>query len=71
MLLWTLLILGLLSLAVSLYCFKWYSNLNKELDLNSKKVEWSDYIISGLCAYLGFPGSLFIIGGSIYCMLAK
>lgn len=71
MLLWALLILGLLSLATSLYCFKWHSDLNKELVLNPKKVGYSDYLISGLCAYLGFPGSLFIIGGSIHCILAK
>lgn len=71
MLLWVFLILGLLSLSVSLYYFKWHSDLNKELDLNPKKVCYYDYLISGLCAYLGSPGSLLIIGGSIYCILAK
>lgn len=71
MLLWVFLILGLLGLAASLSCLKWHNDLNKELDLNPKKVGYFDYIISGLCAYLGFPGNLFIIVGSIYCILAK
>lgn len=71
MILWVMLILGLLSLAASLYCFKWHNDLNKELDRDPKNVEYGDYLMSDYGAYLELPGSLVIIGSSIYCLLAR
>lgn len=71
MILWVMLILGLLSLVMSLYCFKWHNDLNKELDKNPRKVEYAGYLISAYGVFLLFPVSLFIIGGSAYCLLAK
>lgn len=71
MILWVMLILGLLTLAMSLYCFKWHSDLNKELDENPRKVEYGDYLLSAYGSFLLFPLSLFVIGGSICCLIVK
>lgn len=71
MVLWVLLILGLLSLAMSLYCFKWHNDLDKELDENPINVSYGDYLLSAYGSFLLTPASLLIVGGSIYCLLAK
>lgn len=71
MILWVMLIFGLLTLAMSIYCFKWHSDLNKDLDECPMEVEYSDYLLSAYGSFLLLPVSLFVIGGSIYCILAK
>lgn len=71
MILWIMLAVGLISLVMSIYNFKWHKELNKELDRHPKRVEYGDYLLSGLGAYLLLPASLFIIGASICCLVAK
>lgn len=71
MVLWVLLILGLLSLAMSLYCVKWHNDLDKELDENPMNVSYGDYLLSAYGSFLLTPVSILIVGGSIYCLLAK
>lgn len=62
---WIMLVIGLILLGISIYCFKWHDELNK------KCVDYGDYLVSGLGAYLLLPADLFIIGGSIFCLLVK
>ena len=71
MILWIMLVVGLVALATSIFCCKRHDELNKELDRRTKRVDYGEYLISGLGGYLLLPASLFIIGGSIFCLLAK
>lgn len=67
MMLWIMLVIGLISLGISIYCFRWHGALDKHFG----HVDYWGYLISGLGAYLLFPASLFIIGGSMVCLLVK
>lgn len=64
---WIMLVVGVLGLALSIFCCKWHDALNK----HDGRVDYDEYLITGLGAYLLLPASLFTIGGSIYCLLAK
>ena len=70
MILWIMLIFGFVCLMMSIHCFVWHDKLNKELDRCAQRVDYDEYLITGLGAYLLLPASLFIIGASIFCLLA-
>lgn len=64
---WIMLVVGVLGLALSIFCCKWHDTLNK----HRGRVDYDEYLVTGFGTYLLLPASLFIIGGSIYCLLAK
>ena len=67
---WFLLIFSLISLAVGVYCIKIHKELDKELEHgNPYKVRYSEYLISGLAAYVLTPVSIFALLGCIYLIL--
>lgn len=67
MILWIMIIVGVIGLVLSIFCCKWHDMLNK----HDSRINYDEYLITGIGAYLLPPASLFIIGGSIYCLLAK
>ena len=66
---WILLAVSLLGLAVSIYCIKWHSELHKQLDEDAWHVNYGDYLISGLGAFVLFPLMLFSVPISIWLLV--
>lgn len=66
---WILLAVSLLGLAVSICCIKWHNELHKQLDEDAWHVNYSDYLISGLGAFVLFPLMLFSVPISIWLLV--
>lgn len=66
---WILLAVSLLGLAVSICCIKWHNELHKQLDEDAWHVNYGDYLISGLEAFVLFPLMLFSVPISIWLLV--
>lgn len=66
---WILLVVSLLGLGVSIYCIKWHNELSMQLDEDSWHVNYGDYLISGLGAFVLFPVMLFSVPISIWLLV--
>lgn len=66
---WILLVISLLGLATSIYCIGWYIKLSKQLDEDAWHVNYGDYLISGLGAFVLFPVMLFSVPISIWLLV--
>lgn len=66
---WILLAVSLLGLAVSIYCIKWHNELDRQLNEDAWHVNYGDYLISGLGAFVLFPLMLFSVPISIWLLI--
>lgn len=71
MIFWILLIVGILSLGLSIYSSIHFIHLNEELDRDPREVEYLDYLTAGYGTFLLFPASLFFIIASIWLLIAN